>query len=548
MRWMALGISLGVLWAGVAQSADEPRREDRGDLIVLHLYGSYREMGRQQAELMGPELRAVYELHERDFERAMARAGSGEKLVNGILMPLWSGFGPLYEESGFHDEMTGIAAGLGVRRRQLMRVIFTLTAGSTVFAATGGATADGQALIGRNVDWQDGFGRRRPLVAHYHPTGDDLDYIFVGWPLVSLPTVGLNQAGFALSFNFFVSEPRVGYALPQWPHRLALQRATSVEEGIQIFEETRLRGISAFMVMADAAGDIAMVECIPEACSVFRPEGDWFGQANHARTQAMIPYDRYRGPDSFARRAAMEAAVRPYLGELSPLVASRILRDRANSPYANASTVANLTVLNAAVVHPASGILWHSTSMQPHAPFGEYVPFSLTDDAPEAPVLPVDPAFAAGELQAEVRAVAEARLASRLVEEGLLAEATVVLDRLAEAPGGPLDPARLAWARARVRWMQGQLEAAYEILAAVESPAAPYGVRARGLTRRAVLADRLGRRDEALRLYGLAAEHLAARPEFNVFDDLHPRIAAGLEAPQTDGDLTEGPELMLIPH
>ena len=96
--------------------------------------------------------------------------------------------------------------------------------------------------------------------------------------------------------------------------------------------------------------------------------------------------------------------------------------------------------------------------------------------------------------------------------------------------------------------MQGQLEPAYEILAAVESPAAAYGVRARGLTRRAVLADRLGRRDEALRLYGLAADHLATRPEFNVFDALHRRIAAGLEAPQTEGDLSEGPELMLIPH
>ena len=32
----------------------QPRREDKGDLIVLHLYGSYRQMGRQQIELLGP--------------------------------------------------------------------------------------------------------------------------------------------------------------------------------------------------------------------------------------------------------------------------------------------------------------------------------------------------------------------------------------------------------------------------------------------------------------------------------------------------------------
>src|SRR4030042_494246 len=205
------------------------------------------------------------------------------RLMDRFLLPLWSGIGPLYEESGCHDELGGIADGLGVTRRDLMRAVFTLTAGSTVFAATRSATADGRALIGRNVDWNDGGGRRR-----------------------------------------------------------ALQRAASVEEGIRIFEETRLRGISTFMVMADAAGEIAMVECTPDACAVFRPEGDWFGQANHARTEAMIPHDGDRSPDSFERRAGMESAGQPHLGRLTPEVAAQILRDRANGRYANASTVANL--------------------------------------------------------------------------------------------------------------------------------------------------------------------------------------------------------------
>lgn len=35
-------------------AAARPRREDRRDLIVLHLYGLYYEMGRQRAELLGP--------------------------------------------------------------------------------------------------------------------------------------------------------------------------------------------------------------------------------------------------------------------------------------------------------------------------------------------------------------------------------------------------------------------------------------------------------------------------------------------------------------
>jgi hypothetical protein len=43
-----------------------PRREQRGDLIVLYLYGSYREMGRQQVELLGPLARDIYDLHRAD--------------------------------------------------------------------------------------------------------------------------------------------------------------------------------------------------------------------------------------------------------------------------------------------------------------------------------------------------------------------------------------------------------------------------------------------------------------------------------------------------
>jgi hypothetical protein len=302
------------------------------------------------------------------------------------------------------------------------------------------------------------------------------------------------------------------------------------------------------MVMADAEGDIAMVECTPNACALFRPEGDWFGQANHARTEAMIPRDRYRSPDSFSRRAAMENAVQPHLGRLTPELGVRILRDRGGSRYANAATVANPSVLNPTVVHPASGTLWHSTAMQPHAPFGEYLPFSPRADPPGAAPLAADPRFAAGEFQSASEEIADARRAADLARAGSFAEAAALLDRLAGLAEGHLDPARLAWARARTRWSRGQLAEAYRILGEIETAGGPYGVRAHGLTMRAILADRLGRRDDALRLYRLARSHLAEHPEFNVFEELHERIALGLEAPQIDGSLPETSDLMRLPR
>jgi hypothetical protein len=530
-RFLSCVAALGMfVLLPAAAPGEEPRREDHGDLIVLHVHGSYEEMGRQQAGLLGPVLRDVYELQHAEFERGLARLGWAAGLQDRLLLPLWAWIGPRYEESGFHDEIAGMAAGLGVAPIEVLRALLALSGGSTVFVATRSATADGTALIGRNVDWNDGQGARRPLVVDVHPSNGDLAHLFVGWPLVGLPTVGLNEAGFALSLNFFVADEQIGLVLPQWPYRRALQRARSVSEGIEIFQGARLRGMAGFVAMADAAGDVAMVECLPAGCSVFRPDADWFAQANHARTPVMIPHDRYRSPDSFARLLGMERAVTPHLGRLTPELAARVLRDRTGARFANDSTVGNLLVLNAAIVHPASRTLWHSTTLQPHAPFGAYLPLRIGGNTTGVPTLPADPWLATPAAARERAAAAEARRAVGLADDGRLAEARAIWDRLAQA-AGPLDPARIAWERALVRWRAGELEAAYEALAPLEAEDAAFDARAHGLVARGVLADALDRREEALRLYALAQAHLDGHPEYTFFDPLRTRIAAGREAP-----------------
>ena len=510
--------------------AEQPSREDHGDLIVLHLHGSYQEMGRQQADLLGPVLSRVFQIQHGDFARGLASAGAAASWLDWVLFPLWAWIGPHYEESGLHDEVEGLAAGLGVPPADVMRALFALSGGSTVFAATRSATADGAALIGRNVDWADGMGARRPLVLDVHPTNGDLAHLFVGWPLVGLPTVGLNEAGFALSLNFFIADSQVGLLLPQWPHRRALQRAHDVAEGIEIFQQARLRGIAGYIAMADASGEIALIECLPAECSVFRPDADWFAHANHARTPEMIPHDRYRSPDSFQRREGMERAVAKHVGGLSPQLAASILRDRSQARWANESTVGNLQVLNAAIVHPASGTLWHSTSMQPHAPLGEYLPLRIGAGAAGASKIPADPWLASQAAAAEAAASADARRAIRLSDGGQLAEARAIWDRLARAQG-PLDPTRIAWERALVRWRGGEILEAYQVLAPLEAAEAAFDVRAHGLFARGVLGDALGRRPEALRLYALAQAHLDKHPEYTFFDALRARISEGRAGP-----------------
>jgi tetratricopeptide (TPR) repeat protein len=226
----------------------------------------------------------------------------------------------------------------------------------------------------------------------------------------------------------------------------------------------------------------------------------------------------------------MERAVARELGRITPEIAAGILRDRSDARFVNDFVVGNALVLNAAIVHPASGTLWHSTSMQPHAPFGAYTPLRLAAGGPAArPIAPAAFLLSARAKQ-EREAIREARRAQLLSDAGELARAREIWDRLAQADG-PLDPARIAWERALVRWRAGELEAAYAALAPLETAQGVFDARAHGLVARGVLADALGRRDEALRLYARAQAHLDSHPEYSFLDPLRARIAAGRAAP-----------------
>ncbi len=514
---------------GAADTAPVPGRRDVGDLIVLELAGSYEEMGRQQADLLGDVLRDVYDEQHVAYERRLAAVGGVfDRVLDTLGIPLWSRLGALTDDSSLLDELGGMAAGLDRPRTDLMRALLALGSGSTVFAATRSATVDGQALIGRGVDWDDALGRRRPLLIHYRPTNGDLEHLFAGWPLVGLPTVGVNEAGFALSFNYFVTDPQVGLALPQWPHRRALQTARSVEDGIRIFLDARERGISSFMVMADANGAIAMVECTPKRCAVFRPDGDWFGQANHARTPEMVPFDRYRAPDSFDRRLGMEQAVQRWFGRLTPEAATEILRDRSMHPWPNASNVANLAVLNAAVVHPASRTLWHSTTMQPHAPFGAYLGLSLAKNLPPPRTLPAADWLASDARARELDAITAARRALHAHLEGRFAEAGAGFEALIAETPPRLDPARLAIGAALARGANGEPEAVRRVLRPSLDETAPPDVRIYALLLDAHAADRLGQREDAVRDLRALIAQVEAHPEWNEFARASEQARRGL--------------------
>lgn len=536
---------------GIRRQAGQSRRENAGDLIVLHLYGSYRDMGRQQVELLGPIARDTYDMHRADWARLIGGFGRLAKMADGVLPRLWMTLGPRYDDSCIYQEIIGFGDALHVARSSAWRGVFgTLGGATTTFAATRAATADGHAILAKNSDWPDRYGRRPQMVTHYNPDNGDFRHVVAGWPLTPLSPAGVNEAGLAMGLNFFNATQVLALtARPRWPYRRILQKAATVAEAVRIITESPNRGMSGFISLADAEGDIALIECVPGDSEVFHADVDWFAQSNHARTEKMQKYDRGRSLDSCIRLPAMETAVRQRLGRINPQVASEILRDRSNTEFANESCIANPSAFHSVVMHPASRTLWHSTVSQPLAPFGELAAFSANEAAAPAPPLPADARYGTPAMEHERTVVADIRRAIRLDDEGATQEALTILDRFAESGEPLVEPHRLSWARARCRWKLSELQDADALLAALDGDAVPFDVRINAVVARAVVADRLGDRGRAIGLYQRGQALFAEQPQYNdgLVAFLHRRVAAGLQAPLTSGPFPQTPALQRVP-
>jgi hypothetical protein len=523
---LALFSTALIPWAA-GTDADEPSRTDHGALIVLDLYGSYQQMGRQAAGLLGDDGRRVYEL-DMQLYRSTLPGGIRGWFFDRVVLPIFSRFAS--DDTGVMEESAGYAEALGVSHTDFLRAQIgsAAAAGSTVFAATRSATADGNAIVGRNVDWTDFGGRLRPTAIRYHPDNGDFDHVSVGWPLLQIPTVGLNEKGVAFSFNYFMTDPQLAETSRSYPHRRVLQKASSVEEAIRLFQSDFPIMISSFGVLADAAGDVALLECTTRRCEVFRPEADWFAHSNHARTASMMEEDLYRGPDSLDRRRLMEQAVESHLGRIDAARAALILRDRSGHEFPNASVVGNLFVLNAAIVEPAARTLWHADALQPHAPFGRYVPITVGEVAAAEGMIPASSFLETEAYRREAAAIARVRAAQGAHDiDGDVERANELWAGFFADPPADLDlsPISLGWAFSLVS--AGRFDEAAGVLDGHIDETASREERVLAALLKGVCADGVGRREDAAAHYTKAAVLMEEVPDLSFYTEMREVAAEG---------------------
>src|SRR5689334_1539249 len=75
--------------AAAAPTTGTPHREDHGALIVLDLYGTYEEMGRQEVELLGADARDVHELYAERWGGLVRAEGMLGTFVDDVVFPVW---------------------------------------------------------------------------------------------------------------------------------------------------------------------------------------------------------------------------------------------------------------------------------------------------------------------------------------------------------------------------------------------------------------------------------------------------------------------------
>ncbi len=199
---------------------------------------------------------------------------------------------------GYEDLLRGVC-----RRSMRLRAVMVAAPGYPEGGCSSFAVvaADGRVLAGRNYDFHSVQRVRQRLRLR---------------PAVGRPSVGMrgsvpggrydgvNDRGLFISLHVALSdEPEaLRPGLPfHWLPRLVLETCADTRAAVNLL--TRVRHLHPFnYLVADAAGDLAVVEAHPEAVRVVERGGDFVAATNHYRHPALARFQRGRKLSHSQRR------------------------------------------------------------------------------------------------------------------------------------------------------------------------------------------------------------------------------------------------------
>lgn len=287
---------------------------------LLELSGEPYAMGRQHGEQVGPLHPEILAVLERRLASLNRRAAGVVAELEAIRVAWDQVARPTLEMLRGMAEMLGLgwedylrytlAGYLEDRLRSLAQA-----EGCTVWAAAGPVTSDGQTMLAKNRDYHTDHHSLQCVVRAQPSHGFRYGYVTsAGSPGVF--SSGMNEAGLAVA-DTHVPTSHMGPGVARYSSMMdLLERHADVESGLEYLLGLRHIG-DGTLVLADAAGRMAVLEGGHSSFGVARSEGGFLVSTNHFETEELrgswVDRDppRLRGHSQkrFARvRAALHAA------------------------------------------------------------------------------------------------------------------------------------------------------------------------------------------------------------------------------------------------
>jgi isopenicillin-N N-acyltransferase-like protein len=244
----------------------------------------------------------------------------------------------------------------------------------TSFAITGKATADGQALLGQNIDWSPDA--TVDLIRVHYPDGRSL----LSLCLSCAPYYHLSSEGLANCANLTIVAPQpcgsivpLGIYLPRAVRQSGLHAAMELLAGVA-------RGFGSYL-LADAEGRVLGFESTYDDRAVLEPEWGVIVHANHYQAERLRALDLTHQfvPCTHGRAARMKELLDAEYGRLTPERLMGFLADHGNpggrlcrhdEPVAPGAMP--MATKAAVVMAPARRTMWVAAGPACREPFVEY--------------------------------------------------------------------------------------------------------------------------------------------------------------------------------
>ncbi len=338
-------------------------KTEQGD-IILHLEGSYYDMGRQHAALLKDDaaitVRAA--IHSIRIQYPLIPP----KLAISAIHRYVSQKQDPYIPAGFKDEMRGLAdeSGISLKYVEALHSATFLTSCSGS-AAWGTATKDGELYFMRSNDVAATIDPKtktaiqdKGMIVIYKPKGE-IPYMMISWPGYIGASDGMNAEGVAVGNMSLPSKYETPSGLPM-PFRMkqTLAKARTLEEAIDWMTRKPLAGGYNFLVADAGIPDAVAIEMDARTFYVggwdgpaesnsydfkgrhyeYTPAEDLITRTNHPLSSELIAHRKMKIDDGkpHSKRTAqrymdLRARLVGELGDLNMVSMLDILREHYNS-------------------------------------------------------------------------------------------------------------------------------------------------------------------------------------------------------------------------